>query len=175
MKNLNWTKQKLDRIDEVQSQIDHSSTNLKTLETTNLKRNTINFNKSAESFIFVNPLTNIKDIEIITDFSIYGNIIKIYKDENNRYFKIHFDNRDSIVNAIKDCETKLRTGMQNKYKVEEGGEDQKNNLNFRNLIYPKDRNERNLIRDKNRSEFNSINNFSDNIGSAFGSIFFFLN
>lgn len=174
MKNPNINKQPLDRIDEVQSQNDNSTSNIKLKETTNLKRNIFNINNTEGNFIYIYLLRYVPENEIFQDFSIYGNINRIYKDENEKCFKIFYDNKNSIINAVKDCENTLRNSNQKKYKVEEGKENQKNNLDFKILIYSKDRNEQNLNNEFGRIGFNSKNNFGGNIGIAYSGKFIFL-
>lgn len=132
----------------------------------------VHINRKSDSFLIVTLLQRVNDEEILGDFSKYGKILNIYKEENGKFYKIIYDNYNAIRVAVFEIQENLKNKdhIKMKYKVEEGNPNIINNLKFNNLVYENQENKpfanpagfsREFNQDRNK-------NYQDNIGAFFG-------
>lgn len=148
----NSYKHDLEKIDEEISQNDFSSSNIKVSKTTNLKRNSLNVNEHSDNFIYVTPLKKLDKKEIYSDFLKFGEISDFFEDEENNIYKIQFMNKKSMMNAIKNFEENQINKIQKKYTVEEAFDNQPNNLNFKRVIFSREKNIGEINKNYGKSE-----------------------
>ncbi len=160
MKNIILNKIPLERIEEVYSQNDHSTSKINFNKNDNL----IDYN---ENYIFVFPLKILENKDIVSDYLKYGEIKRIYKDDDKNCFKVVFENKDSVINSFQEFKKKKENKSPIKYIIEIGSDNRVNNLNFRNIIYDSNH----QINSRNETGKIRNNKYNENQGNTFGSIF----
>jgi hypothetical protein len=88
-----------------------------------------------EPTIIVQSLININDSEIFENFIKFGKILKIFKEDKLKIYKIIYKERNSISYALDYFYQKKINREIIDFKVDEYREDSINNLKFENLIF----------------------------------------